>query len=588
MKNLFCILFYIILFVAPAYCLLDDAGIDALDQTGSARTYGMGQAYTASSHDVNSIFHNPAGLSDSRGFVASFKDLKNFSLGLGYNTGIGTLGIGMVYRRFEDIASLGEKTNYENTLLLIAWGNRVGRFSLGVTVKTLLNQRLSMKDVFDRTSSSGNDIDAGIIWHINDYAQLGMVSHNALSGPYKIGSSEEVFPQSTRAGLSLLLLGVNGLWQSDPFAVMLNVDSETGKVGDNNKVNSYAGLEISYVDTFFVRFGGESLYSIDTTESSAAVSSVGLGYKFGDSTIDLASFNDPITKSSVTYISLTYSPPKFDLFAQTKPTIEATAAKIKLKDILNISFPPDDLVSYDEYIPISGETRPKATVEINDAMAYVDEAGKFSALQSLNPGKNLIIINASDANGSRSETKKVLRKAKIVIAEEQDLNKRAADEIKNKEAEIKQKELQIQKDKEKGIDVTDKENALVNDKAGLENTKQEISKQKQKNEERKEKVENLVTLGVIEVSPEKSFAVEAPIKRGEMLSWLVKAAGLPTTKPAKTPFIDVPETSEYAPQIKAAFELGLIKMSADKKFRPNDPVSEEEGQAFFKAFGIIQ
>jgi hypothetical protein len=278
----------------------------------------------------------------------------------------------------------------------------------------------------------------------------------------------------------------------------------------------------------------------------------------------------------------------FKLPEEVKTAEAKIIPQVAQKELLRIYFPSDDHTTYDENLVISGESRPKASVLINGVHAYVEIDGKFKAVQPLIPGKNLIEINASIDRETKTIYRKILRKAKVIIEEESGVEKKMVQEVLSKEAEITKKEKEINKDKEKGVDVSQKEKVLIEEKTKVKETKVKLLEEKQRLADRKEKVENLVTLGVIEVSPEAKFEIEAPITRGEMISWLVKASGLALPKVEDAVFNDVPKNHKYAPYIKAAFDAGYLTIGTDGKFRPDDPTKEEEGQAFFKAFGIVK
>jgi len=585
MKKFILILSFL-MFSICSYALVSDIGLDPLDQTSGAKPLGLGGAFAGASNDVNCLFYNPASLAHSKGIIVTAKDIKNFSLGVAYETGIGNFGVGTVYKDYEDFIVGTVKTKYENSLALFSYGTGPDWLSFGITLKAVLSQRLSIAGSPDQSSIGGNDYDAGILWKPVNYASIGLIVRNAQNGSYKLGSSEEAFPRSTRAGIVLDLLGKNSIFHSDNFGLKAALDSESGNAGDSLKQNSFYGLESSYNNWLFVRFGGSSIFKID---SNVACSSFGLGFKYGDSEIDMVGLKDPITEGQISYVSLSYSPREFVLF---RPPVEVKTVEVKpvvvKKDLLRIDFPKDDYVTYDENIIISGETRPKAVVLINGVHAYVESDGKFKAVQPLISGKNLIEISAALNSETKTTLRKVLKKAKVIIEEEKEVNIKIAQEVLSRETEITRKEEEIKKDKEKGVDVTQKEKVLVEEKTKAEETKVKLQEEKKKIEERKEKVENLVTLGVIEVSPEAKFEIEAPITRGEMISWLVKATGLAIPKVEEAVLIDVPKNHKYAPYIKAALDAGYLTIGPDGKFRPDDPAKQEEGQAFFKAFGIVK
>lgn len=575
---------FILLLSSASFALVTDFGLDPLDQTGTAGPLGEGNAYYASGGDMNSLFYNPAGFADAKGMILSVKDSQNFTLGLGYGTPVGSVGFGMIYKKSEQLDFGGVQSKYANSIGVAAYGAKFGRISVGLALKTLLNQTLSRQGFGDVSLSGGLDADVGLMYQPWDYATIGLAVRNAGSSSFTIASSDETFPRSSRIGLRVSLLGEDSIFYNDTYGIVLMDDSENVNIEDKTLTNSYSGIEMSYQGWLFLRAGSGSMYALGTAEGSDAVSSFGLGVKMGDFRIDLASYTDRITDSNVGELSISYTSPGFKLFEEAaQPTQE-----VQQKDLLVVSAPQDDITTYDETVTVAGEVRHGAKVTINGTEAFVDDSDRFSAVQSLAAGKNLIEIQSSLGGEAKMVQRKVLKKAKVVVAEEVDLNKKIADEVTNKEKELSDREADLKQKSLKGIDVSAQEKQLATEKDELDVKKATLLDEKKKLDERKDKVENLVTLGVIEVSPKKSFEIEAPIKRGEMITWLIRSAGIPTMTGAKTPFVDVPEGSEYAAYISAAADKGLITVPADKKFRPDDPVTEDEAQAFFKAFGVIQ
>jgi hypothetical protein len=582
-KIIFIILFIII--SAGSYSIITDIGLDPLDTSSGAKPLGMGSAFVAVSDDVNSLFYNPAGLSNSNGFSATIRSIKDFSMGLSYPTRYGGFGVGFISKNYEKIERKSLESNYDSNFAFIGYGIQFDKIMFGGNIKSSLSQRLTTTGSPDAASTTGYDYDIGAIWEPLSYLSFGAVLKNISGQQFSIGSSKESFPGSTRIGIAIDLIGNESVIENDTYGCKLTYDNENGSAGeDQQKQNSYYGLQTSFNDWLFIRFGGSSVFKID---KNVGGSSFGLGYKFDDAEIDLAGVNDPITGSSVTYLSFLYMPSGVFVFPEAEEIPEEAPPPPPV-ELLKVTFPEDNYSTYDETVSVEGQADPKAAVTINGVGVYVKSDGNFKAIQSLTQGKNLIEITAVLGGEQKQFQKKVFRKAKVLIAEEEGLNKKIVNEVLNKEEELIKKQEEINKEKGKGLDVTDKENRLIQEKQQHEVKKASLYEEKKKIEERKDKVENLVTLGVVEVSPNKSFEIEAPIKRGEMITWLVKAAGLPVPKVEGRVLADVPEDNEYAPYINAAIEYGILKKPADNKFRPNDPVTEEEGQEFFKAFGIMQ
>ena len=80
-----------------------------LKVTQSARVAGMGDAFTAVADDINSIYFNPAGLGQIKGFAYTFTytkwlvDTAFYSGALAYNTPKGVIGLSVVNYDFGDV-----------------------------------------------------------------------------------------------------------------------------------------------------------------------------------------------------------------------------------------------------------------------------------------------------------------------------------------------------------------------------------------------------------------------------------------------------------------------------------------------------
>lgn len=562
-----------------SYSFISEMALDPLDQTGTARPIGMGGAFISVSDDVNSLFYNPAGLADSKGLTVNFSGSNKLSIGVAYGTSIGNFGLGYVSKNYDAFKYAGIKTNYESSLLLLGYGVEMEKFYLGLNLKTLMSQRISQTGIRDLASNTGYDMDGGLIYKMNQYTSFALLLHNFMAGKYKLGSSDEAFPSSIKYGIAMDILGKNAAFNNDTYGIKAALDLENmNVVSIGPRVNSFIGFEGSYNGWLFARAGG-SVY--DRFGSS----SYGIGCKNGDASIDIAVFKEPLTGGQVSYLSVSYFPPQFVLAASTLPRApEGTRAK----EVFTLIAPEDGFITYDENVNITGRAEPKSSILVNGINVYLSDDGRFNALQPLLPGKNLIEIEGSLGQKKKTEQRKVLKKAKVVIAEEQSLNKIIDEEITKKEAELNRREESLKNFKLKGIDVSMEERSLAEERKKLEIRKAELYGAKEKMKERKEKVENLVTLGVIEVSKDKSFAIESKITRGEMITWLVRAAELPIPRVEGPVFSDVPANNIYAPYIKAAADAGIIRSLPDGKFRPYDPVTEEEGEALFRAFGIVR
>jgi hypothetical protein len=189
------------------------------------------------------------------------------------------------------------------------------------------------------------------------------------------------------------------------------------------------------------------------------------------------------------------------------------------KAIQSISI-EDNIVTYDDKIAVYGTVKAGVQVFINGSLASTTTDNTFKATVPLKMQKNLIVVEARYEGEKKLWTYKVLRKAKVKVA---DVKK-------------------------------------------------------------KEEVVELVTLGVIEITPESDFVMDAGVTRGELATWLVKATDAKLPAVQQDLFSDVPRTHPLAPYIKVAVETGLLKPYPDGTFRPNAVVSKAEGDAIFKKF----
>jgi len=224
--------------------------------------------------------------------------------------------------------------------------------------------------------------------------------------------------------------------------------------------------------------------------------------------------------------------------------------KISIPDPVQNLIPSEEVTTYDDSVLVSGKAKQGVSVAVNGQTILQDANGLFVGQVPINPGKNVILIDLFYGDGKESIVRKVLRKPKILIAEERQLKE-----------ELKTTKTQQEKEQIKS--------ALA-----------EV-------EQRKQKVEALVTMGVVDIAPQSEFRLEAPVSRGELASWLVKAANLPLPRVMGPVFSDVQANHPYAPFIKAAVDNNLMQGQGNKFF-PDIPVSKSEAQNIFRKFGVIK
>lgn len=82
------------------------------------------------------------------------------------------------------------------------------------------------------------------------------------------------------------------------------------------------------------------------------------------------------------------------------------------------------------------------------------------------------------------------------------------------------------------------------------------------------------------VSADKLFHPDAGCTRGDMLTFLWRAAGSPQSKLTYMPFTDVPEQAHYYEAVQWALETGITKGTNNLKFNPGATVTRAEVVTF--------
>ncbi|KAF0133093.1 MAG: hypothetical protein FD145_1445 [Candidatus Saganbacteria bacterium] len=551
MKKLLLIIFSLAL-ICRAHALLEEINLIPMRLDSGARPMAMGGAFVGLSNDVNSVFFNPGGLPWAKGLSLNFKDINNLSAGQAYPTGYGaTVGIAGILANIPDIKLANNRTtDFSNSMLVLSGGtkfsilpplsnNKIAQnLGIGLNIKALLGQTLRRSQESDRTAN-GWEADFGIVYKPNKFTSIGFAGINILPYNY-LGSggkltwdngTTESIPAVYKAGASIKIIG--DVWSpiyAENQELQLSLDLESVKSGS---LAYLVGAEWGIAGRFFLRSG---YYSKDQKSGT----SIGLGIRAADWGIDFASGNS-------TCVSILYFPEEWVF---EKKTIKRDIS-IQMSDSINLISPSNDIVTYDDRIPVVGSVKANLDVYINDQQIHVDSSNNFSAIVPLSNGKNLIIVDGYYQGGRTTVERRVFRKAKVIVSEEK----------------LLERELKFAKTAE---------------------TKKKLEEEKKKIVEKKERLETLVTMGVVEVSEDAEFSLEAAITRGELCSWLAKAANLPLQRIKSDPFKDVPKEHPFAAYIKAVADRKIMNAFSDNTFRPNAVVSEAEGKEVFKKFGVIQ
>ena len=541
LKAYFGIAFCFLVLSAPAGAQLYDLGINPLRIEIGSRPLGMGGAFAGLADDMNSVLYNPGGLAWSKGISLSVKDLENVTAVQAYPTGFGSsVGLAVVTSRVSDVSIPTGFANSNSNVLSLSYGTKLTflpalykrplfqRLGLGLSVKGLMGQTLRRTGYLDR-SGTGWDLDVGLLWKGEEWWSAGLSLQNvlpahALGGgviKWDIGG-EEGIPMVGRLAGSARVIGDIGspvFMEGRELLMVGEVD-----VSRNKPMLLRIGGEYNIDKRYYFRTGFMQQYGRVGISSDI---NLGAGVRFERWGIDFASFREPIQDQRVFYASFLYFPK--DWILVRKLDVDRPAVMIE-EPIETISL-EDNIVTYDEKIDVFGKVKPGVGVYINGLRASLDKENAFKVIVPLHLGKNLIIVEARYEGEKKTWKYKVLRKARIQVA-----------------------------DKEK-----------------VENL-----------EQKKEVVESLVTMGVIEITPEADFVMEAGVTRGELSSWLVKAADLKIPEVTRDLFPDVPRDHPLAPYIKVVADMNLLMPFPDGTFRPGAVVSKEEGDAIFARFGVAR
>jgi len=287
-KSIFICVFMLLCFSSFVMADQGTTGAVFLKLEQGVRPISMGGAFTAAADDVNAILWNPAGLSQLKGFQATFMHTIWFAdifydyLAMAYPAGeIGTFGLSVVYVNSGDIQGYGPSGEKLDTYsatdlgISLAYGTDINcDLSLGVTIKTFFE---SIKDA----SEFGFAGDLGGIYKIaavpglsagitvqNLGPQFGFGESFTLPITFKFGFSytgiknmmlnlDYIQPIET---YGILAAGME-YWYRDLIALRLGYQFQ-GQLDLNDYYANYAGPKI--MAGFVIGMGVKiDIYSID-------------------------------------------------------------------------------------------------------------------------------------------------------------------------------------------------------------------------------------------------------------------------------------------------------------------------------------
>ncbi len=240
-------------------------GANFLRIVPSARQVGMGEAFTAPGHDINTMRFNMAGLGsiEHPSFAANFHnwidDTQQGSMSFGMPFPFGTFAIDLAYfneGQINEVNANFEKTGIQSmsgdVLMSVGYGKRVLdnnlTLDIGIGVK-YLHQNL----VGEITNATG--LDAGLQMHLNQMLSVGAAIQNYGLQEVKFDSKQSPLPQTHKFGIAGYLPVQN------TAQIMLTGDASWTL---KEKPRYYLGSEVLISELFALR-GGYKLSEIEAS-----------------------------------------------------------------------------------------------------------------------------------------------------------------------------------------------------------------------------------------------------------------------------------------------------------------------------------
>ncbi len=295
-----------------------------------AAAFGMANAVTASSRDVNSGYWNPAGLVHVEDKQLSLMHASYFANIANYDYAAFAMPLDDKSAVGFSIIRFGVDDILNTTQLIDEQGNidynRISLFSTsdyGFTFSYArrlpldglnygVNAKVIRRIIGDFASSWGFGLDAGIQFETGDW-NFGLMARDitttfnawsideeqfaTISGAVE-GQNQEL-PESTEITIPKLQLGISRkfVYQYD-FSLLAEVDANFRFAETNDIIStSFAsitpslGLEFAYIDMVYVRGGVgnfQNIQQLDNTDSVGFQPNIGVGFKYKGIQIDYA------------------------------------------------------------------------------------------------------------------------------------------------------------------------------------------------------------------------------------------------------------------------------------------------------------
>jgi len=279
------------------YSRIGTAGWQFLKLPTNARNAAVGGIISViSSGDANSVFTNPASLSNLQGFEISFSNMKwvadisyqSFSIIRNFNE-YGTLGLGLVYLDY------GSMVRTENILRYDALGNSLGvlpvldglgtfsasDFSLGLSYAKQITNKLQiggtlkyLQERLDDAKTSNWSVDIATLYYTGfNSLRISFVGQNFGPDATFASYTERIQVEPVKVKMPMVLamgIGYDFLEgkNDNPNKLATMLEYKKPNDGDDKIV---VGLEYSYLNTFYIRGGYKFNYDVEDLTLGAGV-----------------------------------------------------------------------------------------------------------------------------------------------------------------------------------------------------------------------------------------------------------------------------------------------------------------------------
>lgn len=262
-----------------------------LDYAASARSLGMGHAFTAIANDPSAVYWNPSAtaVNQQRSLVAQFSTLmENSSYGFvgysqpwhesaGFGVGIVNLQSGSIPKRDGTGNKTGDYSAVSNAFFLSGAMKAGQGLSFGSTVKVV-------RESIDGKSGTGLGLDAASLFRMNDYFQMGLMLRNVVAPSVKLDQESEKYPRAAVVGFAVTPIS--------PLTLGLDVEKQQGtgvraKIGADYLINRVVSLRAGVNDAEFAAGLGLGLgswnfdYAMGYSRAVSDIANLGAFHRFG-------------------------------------------------------------------------------------------------------------------------------------------------------------------------------------------------------------------------------------------------------------------------------------------------------------------